>query len=654
MPAYRKYDNPADDQHLADGDRLWRGVNMRLDPGSLAESYVSEAQNFRFNRGVAEPRKGVRKLAWSNVNITDHESVRPLGVVHGSGEFRDPTTDLEWQLVAAAGKVYRMREGITAAEVPLPAGVTLTGDVAFTQCMNVVVMHRGEDETNLVMDDIDEGFTSVVQSGAGDGTEPIPNAASGLFLQNRLWIPNGDLISVSDYLDYTRYAPATAQYYIEKGDGDTLVGLYKFNDTTLLAFKTRSVHVIGNLLPDDTGGYSAAFQDRIINDYGCKARRSIVQVGSDVWFLADQRGVVSIRQTETNKLQGVDVPISEAIEPLIRRIDWLHAENACAAFWDNKVYFAVPLDSPRKYGPELDPAKNYASWRMSFAIAVAQGGTYFFEIGANEEKLVNGTEELTVSGYFVAQSNIVAVHGLAAGTETSFSLKQVWVGYNNAVLVYDTLNQAWCGYDYGDAIMVDSWLRFNYANQLRLGFLSYEGYLNLYEDGFLDEHGQADLSIAKQSIATRLVTRGYLGAASGQKRFRRARLSVSTWWPSYLVSGRVDGVEELQAFSSAITRDRTKYFTHNTLDYETDNSNDDFFAPYREDYSVVLAAAPDELYIGSDGINPDQHQESRQGCLVQREGRYMQVIVEGTRGRAEIRSVEIEAVPGHRRSGIIA
>lgn len=484
MSDHRRYDE-SDDPLVADRDLVFRGVNMRLDPGALPPGMVSEAINCRFNRGVVEPRRGIRKLPWTCMLVTDNASITALGVIHGAGEYRDPVTDVEWQLVAANGKVYRLRECNPAVEIPLPYGIELIAPITFTQCMNVVVMHRGESLPSLVMDNLDEGFKSIVQSGSGS-TEPIPNANSGLFHDNRLWVPNGDLVSASDYLDYTRYAPATSQFYVESGDGDRLVGLYKFNDTTILAFKTRSVHVIGNLVPDESGNYSSAFQDRIINDYGCKALKTIVQVGSDVWFLSDQRGVVSIRQTETNKLQGVDVPVSEPIDPLIQKIDWDHADQACAAFWDNKVYFAVPINSPKRFGDELIPDGATYDVFMQYEVELEYGATYFWEKGDNEFALSG--YDLRVSGYFTATSTFLTIFASApGGLALTCSLKRVWKGFNNAVLVYDTLNQAWSGHDEGDALMVSAWVRFNYANRLRLGFLSYEGFLNLYEDGFMDQ-----------------------------------------------------------------------------------------------------------------------------------------------------------------------
>lgn len=160
-------------------------------------------------------------------------------------------------------------------------------------------------------------------------------------------------------------------------------------------------------------------------------------------------------------------------------------------------------------------------------------------------------------------------------------------------------------------------------------------------------------TVQSQSISTRLVTRGYLGSVPGQKRFVRAQVLPVTWWPEFALSAQSDGPYEAQVLSGSITRDRTKYFTWNLPDYETDNSNDDFFAPKREDYSIELGAG-DTLDLGLNGVDPDLHQESQVKRLVQREGRYLQIVVDGSRGRTAIRGIEVAAVPGLRRGGNIA
>ena len=77
--------------------------------------------------------------------------------------------------------------------------------------------------------------------------------------------------------------------------------------------------------------------------YGCIAAKSVATVGKDIWFL-DRSGVRSLAVTESGKVQGVDKPVSDAIQPLIDRINWSSAGKAVAAYHNNRYFIAVPID----------------------------------------------------------------------------------------------------------------------------------------------------------------------------------------------------------------------------------------------------------------------------------------------------------------------
>jgi hypothetical protein len=340
---------PLDEPDVPDGDAAFIGVNERLACIQLTEGYVSHARNCRFNRGIIEPRKGVMKLGWSNL-IGQADEIVPWGTIYGAGIFADPD-DREWILVATTNAVFATHEGRSSAAVPLPAGTVINTPVEFVQAMGDMIMFRGPDLPELRMTSVKDGFTvpeqtTNVVTGPGtenpwDGTFSIPWASTGLFLQNRLLIPyERDLVAVSDYLNYTRYQPQAAVFRINQGSPDPLVALAKFNETTLICLKAETIYRVTGV----SGDISTAALDEITRAYGCKARRSIVSVGTDLWFLADGRGVASITQTTNDKLQAVDLPVSEPIQPIIGRINWRYASLACAVYWDNRYYLSVPLD----------------------------------------------------------------------------------------------------------------------------------------------------------------------------------------------------------------------------------------------------------------------------------------------------------------------
>ena len=355
MGFFRDYSG-ADDAPLLDGDPGFVGVDMRRDPGQLEPGLVSEAWNTRFTDGVAKPRKGIRLIAWG----ARHEAgygpgdILPYGSVSGAGVFNDPITGYQWLIVVTSNGVFKARPGTTASSVSIPSGETIPASVQLIQTYNGLVMLRGASYAPLYCDDLNIGFKTLPDATNATGNVAIPASSSGIYFQNRLFVIDGrtdathvDTVFVSDFgtvFDVLEGSLAYNSFKINAGSSDRLVALYRFNDTTLIAAKDASIYTVSQIYGTNEDLAANARLDAVTTEYGCKAAKSFVQVGNDVWFLAHRRGICSIRQTDQNKLQGVDVPVSRDIDPLIRRINWEHAAGAVAAYHDNKVYLAVPLD----------------------------------------------------------------------------------------------------------------------------------------------------------------------------------------------------------------------------------------------------------------------------------------------------------------------
>lgn len=578
MNRFRSY-YPLDDAPTALGDGAFAGVDCRRDPGQLEDGLVAWAENERFTNGVAEPRKGIRKLNWGAQGYLDDspEIIRPYPQVVHAETFQDPTTGAEWLIIATVDGIFRTRPGQRGVPLALPSGTVIPTTSKLIQTYNGMVLLRGEDYDPLYMADLDAGFS--VLPAAGVGKQAIPPSSDGVYFQNRLFTVDArdaviyrDGVFVSDIGAVTSVLQGDAvvnQFKINQGSADRLRSVFKFNDTTLVCGKDRSMYVVTSIYGDNASIADNARLDQVTAEYGCRAPRSFVQVGKDVWFLAHRRGVASIAQTETNALQGVDIPVSRDIQPIIDRINWEWAGGAVSAAWGNRVYIAVPLDDAQ---------------------------------------------------------------------------------VNDTVLVYDTINKRWAGIDNGPAITsVVAWVKFTYGGEVRLGFVSADGYLNLYEDGLLDHVGDEAGAITYESVPWKLHTRGYGGLTAGRKHFQGVRLALTSWWPQYSVVARVEGVREQRTIGSGITADRTRYTRPFTADpYVTTNANDDFHAPYREDYSLDPSVAVDP---GDNGLSPDMHQEAERSWYLNESGRWLQLQLEGSQGRCEIRGVLVDNRRGMVRDG---
>jgi hypothetical protein len=775
------------------GDSAFQGVNNRLDPAQLPPGLVAGAKNKRWNRGVAETRKGMMKLRWANrivsvaftadassdqITATAHgfrtadpvsvystgglpgglynasiyfvrvidantlklfqtaadatnnanpvdltsagsgthtirlERAEPYLVPYAAGEFND-LDKRKWIITAADSKVYRHAEDNAPVEIALPAGVTLAAPIFFVQGVSDLIMLRGRNLAPLKMSNVDTGFTAITKqantiTGAAtenpsDGTAGMPNASLSLYMGNRLFVPVDDLVYVSDYLNVTRFQPVKSVFRIYQGIAGDITAAVKFDEATAIFAKERAIYRVGNL----TGNLSQAFCDEVTREYGAKAARSFAQVGADVWFLADRRGVCSIRRTDEGKLQAVDLPVSDEIDDYIKRINWRYADKAVAAYHDNKYYLAVPWDNAEVLRSSLVPAETNYDGSGAYTLTVKQGRTYRWTKGSGDTSLVNGTDTLTTDGDFTAQGSSVTLNGTISAAITA-SVKPVFKGINNVVLVYDFLTKHWSGYDTckGDDLAVLDWVKHTYNGTERLYCLGADGFTNLYEEGFEDELPDQFDVLSAQPVEDELLTRGYTFGSDDTKRFTDAAVVLSTWAPNFSITAQFGGVNETKALKSGITKSRTKYFKPwDKADWDPTNANDDHATPYREDYSVSLEESivrsgsivagttylaertdvsttpvqynsinyytplsfigvtgqpgytpTNAIVLGANGyidpktsgFDPDLHQEIIQPFRIGREAAYVQLKITNTQGRCAVRAVEVRARAGER------
>lgn len=470
------------------GDRGWVGVKMQYEPQEVPPHYVSDAQNMRFNKGVAEPRKGCVWLPY--MNKVTAGVMGSWGTIFGWGRFRDPQTQRDYELIAADGGVFFTTFGNAAVAVTLPTGESVTEPCRFVQCFDVVLCLRGTAKAPLVMTSILQGFKAVVQTDQGDGTLTLANADRGLNSGNRLYVIQGDTVLASDELDYTRYT-LLDQFRINEGSEDSLVQIGMFGRTTMIALKEKSVYELDNV----QGDLSSVVLSPVTRRYGCVAPLSAMDLGKDFVWLS-QEGVASLTLTALNEVQtaqglykggGTWPMFSDDILPLIKRINWQYAAGACAGFWEGKYYLAVPLDDAELLGPELMPQG--AQWGSTVSLPLTPGTRYRFTIGTNGENLLDSLGHSYAGGDFIA-ADVEAFYNQTAPGTIDASLRQVTKGVNNAVLVYDTLagpTGAWAGYDQADGMDVAEFLLGPYLGRQRLFFRTSAGYIGLYEEDYEDQ-----------------------------------------------------------------------------------------------------------------------------------------------------------------------
>ncbi len=483
---------PLDEAPLKDGDGGWLGVDERTDPALLPPGYMSSARNCRFRSGHPETRGGDTIWPWMR-----NDGMTKFGTVFCATTFSDPIDGDEWVVIAADSGVWATRPNNVAKAVSLPAGVTLTASTAiqFIQCFDVLLLLRGDDAAALVCaTGLDTGFATITQTPSGTGTLAIPNSRFGVYFGNRALLVNDrDLVAASDVLDYTRYA-LYQNFRINQGDNDTLMAVAPFNASTLIMLKNQSVWRVDNVF----GDLATVQLTKVTNQYGCVAPFSVVQFGTDLaWF--SERGVESLKLTEQGQVQGVSISLSAKLPATLARLNWKHAAGIRGAYWDGKLYFAVPLDDANVVDDvtNLLSGLNYGVGFTDGAGATIQvntftaGATYRYRQGAND-RWFNSYDGISLSiyrgdCYFVGPSSYAYFYGTASVAVTATVYQVLAEGVNNAVMVFDTETGQWCGTDERAGMNVKEWVKVTHQGVQRLGYISSLGEFHLYEEGPCDE-----------------------------------------------------------------------------------------------------------------------------------------------------------------------
>lgn len=150
-------------------------------------------------------------------------------------------------------------------------------------------------------------------------------------------VPDG--IYFSDFLDGDTWQ--STNILRVGAEGDPVVALKPWQDHFLLVFKAKSTWVI-----DINPTLSVAqFEIKLIHStIGCVSKRSICQVGQDVFFLS-RNGVMSVQKQLATSNNVVTVPVSFDLTDIINRVNWEYAYKSAAIFYKNLYLVSLPITS---------------------------------------------------------------------------------------------------------------------------------------------------------------------------------------------------------------------------------------------------------------------------------------------------------------------
>jgi len=269
---------------------------------------------------------------------------------NGTTTYRQGTT-LGSVSVTNPGTGYTSAPAVTVS-APQAYGTTATAVASYAPSQGGIV-------TGITVTNGGSGYTSaptITIAPPASGTAATANgvlstssAPSGLRLirqfTNRLFaIGTGDnrnTLYASDILDAEIWK-ATNSIIVGGDDGEDIVAIQPFYDYEILVFKPNKIYLV---TADPTQTTAAGWTVRLLNDkIGCASGRSVNFVNKDVFFLAND-GIRSVARSIADDFYIVGTPISEPVKNIISRINKNYVSLCNAAFYNNRYYLAIPLDT---------------------------------------------------------------------------------------------------------------------------------------------------------------------------------------------------------------------------------------------------------------------------------------------------------------------
>lgn len=338
--------------YTTDGDQGFIGLNSRDNPVNLEPGMVTKSKNFRFNRGVAEVRKGAKRYTFTALESE---------VIHGACLYVNASGAEQFVLVVSNGLyLYNPDTDIESSKVLFPNGETITSseDVDVYQALGsgYVYITRGFNKTTLRWNGVVGAGNIVVPSNTAH--QNYPNSNHAIFYANRhIAQIDQNTIRVSHYLEDNKWS-ALDMFSINDGSNDRLVAVTPWTLNEFIIFMRSSIFYasvgVGAYLLSDPATEDNSYVKSLATDIGCLARKSIVQAGGGIIFLSDN-GVyllnpasasgASQSSPEGMRLLTMAEPMSAPIDDIISRINYNYVSNATAIYWENRYYLAVPLDN---------------------------------------------------------------------------------------------------------------------------------------------------------------------------------------------------------------------------------------------------------------------------------------------------------------------
>lgn len=310
------------------------GLNERDEESSIADNESTVLQNAILRAVGKVAKRGGSTLT---LDLTESGGIAALGNYY-------KLTDSTKRLMIESDNGWQQWDGTSITDL------TTSGTTAGTE-----FMVAGDIAWRLNPSDDTVTYDGTDLSLSGNTNTDPPRSGAGLYHKGRVLLYRN--ASNPDYLWWSLVGPVVADLKtfdraanvlkIDSGDNQELVAVLEYGLTDspgLIALKERSIYYIDTSATDPASWVVS----KIFNDIGCIARKTAVNVGSDIFFLSRDAGKIKIRtlqKTQFDKASVTDVPLSAKIEDTLADISNANISKATAVFYDGFYILSFPSGS---------------------------------------------------------------------------------------------------------------------------------------------------------------------------------------------------------------------------------------------------------------------------------------------------------------------
>jgi hypothetical protein len=150
-------------------------------------------------------------------------------------------------------------------------------------------------------------------------------------------------------------------------DGDAITALKGWQDALVIVFKEHSTWVIDATPTLTVANFPIKNVHRTV---GCLAKRSIAQVGQDLWFLS-RSGVQSLQRQFATSNNVIAIPVGQPVHDVIQTINWSFAYKSVGIFYNNTYLLAIPTEGaiePNTILAYFYLTQSWATWSGGFGL----------------------------------------------------------------------------------------------------------------------------------------------------------------------------------------------------------------------------------------------------------------------------------------------